>query len=113
MQSAAFFAEFNARFACSLRLLDGREWDQTGRQQAIGAGCADCSGCETRDGEMGTTEYCSLERRHGVLQLRWPCPKCGVIVCEDTAPLSAFADAKIISADALCHRCRSLGKECK
>ena len=111
MQAAAFFAEFNARFACSLRLLAAKEWDQTGRQPALGTGCEHCSGCETRQGEVGAMEFCTLERRHGALKLRWSCPGCGVSVYEDTSPLSAFVDAKAISADPLCHRCRSIGKE--
>ena len=111
MLAAAFLAEFNARFACSLRLLADQEWDQTGRQVALGTGCESCTGCETRQGEMGATEFCALERRHGVLKLRWACPKCGVSVYEDTDALSALANAKAISIDPLCHRCRSIGKE--
>lgn len=98
MQAAAFLAEFNARFSCSLRLLDGREWNQVGRQQEVGTGCADCSGCETRNGEMGSFGEFVLERHHGVLQLRWPCPECGVTVSEETSPLSAWRTQKRFQA---------------
>ena len=111
MMAAAFLADFNARFACSVNLRGGREFDQSGRAQSRGSSCADCFGCESRSGDMGVADAgFSLHRKNGQLQLSWGCPGCGITVWEETSLMSATADAKAITADAQCHRCRS-GKE--
>lgn len=112
MSAAAFLASFNARFACSVSLFGGREFDQMGRAHDKGHACADCFGCESLSGDMGLADSgFSLERKRGQLQLSWRCPECGGAVIEETSLLSAAADAKIIAADALCHRCRTGQKE--
>jgi len=108
MSSAAFLATFNARFACSVRLRSGHEFDRSGQSHAKGGACANCFGCESRSGEMGMADAgFSLERKHGVLRLSWACPGCGITVTEDTSLMSSAADAKVVAADPLCHHCRT------
>lgn len=109
MSAAAFLASFNSRFACSVSLLGGREFDQLGRSHTEGGACADCFGCESLSGEMGVADAgFALERKHGQIQLSWSCPGCGKTITEATSLLSASADAKMIAVDALCHRCRAI-----
>lgn len=107
MTAAAFFANFNSRFACSVNLRRGREFNCIGQSQATGLACDQCVGCDSRSGEMGLAETgVALERKHGQLVLSWPCPSCGKTVTEETALLSAGADARAIASDALCYPCR-------
>lgn len=102
MSAAAFRASFNSRFACSVSVLGGREFDQLGQAHAIGGACAGCFGCDSRSGDMGVADTgFALERKHGQLHLSWTCPGCGKSVVEDTSLLSAADDAKMIAADAL------------
>lgn len=111
MTAAAFMAEFNARFACSVSLRGGREFDQMGQFHPPGSSCAACFGCDSRSGNMGVADAgFSLHRKDGRIQLSWACPGCGKSVTEETTLMAATADANAIATDPLCYRCRS-GKE--
>lgn len=100
-------ARANAALSCRIHLISGREFDGGSAPHGKGAACADCDGCESRSGEMGMVDAgFALVREHGTLKLTWTCPGCGVKVSETTSPLSSLVDAKLVAADALCHRCR-------
>lgn len=70
----------------------------------------DCSTCQTQCGAgvLGISAGVGVARSWGfdALELRWTCPGCGCSVTQDTDALSSLSDARQVSTDPLCHKCR-------
>ena len=72
---------------------------------------ANCSTCDTpcESAVLGFSGGVEVGRVWGsdALELRWPCPGCGVTVTQETTALASLTDAAFTQTDGLCYRCRA------
>ena len=94
-----------------VRSLNGRcVWDRDGVLAKDGERHENCSTCNARcgAGAIGFSGGVEVARVWGsdAIELRWPCPTCGVEVTQETTALSSFSDAEEAKRDPQCYRCR-------
>lgn len=69
-----------------------------------------CATCHTSCGPelLGYSGNISVAKdwTSGGIELRWPCPRCGVETTQETTALASIRDAEEVHRDPLCYRCR-------
>lgn len=108
MNAAYFMAQVGQSLACRHDFARGYRYDNLGRRIT---GCDECSGCDSKAGRdvLGITDAAEIINDFGQLKLRWPCPRCGFPVHQETTLLNAIADSKEIENDPICFTCRNKG----